>query len=40
MKDLSKALNCFHHELLIVKLDAYVFHLKSMRLIQQIDNRG
>ena len=33
MTDLSKALDCLHHELLIEKFDAYGFDIKS--IIQQ-----
>ena len=33
MTDLSKAFACLHHELLIAKLDAYGFDIKSVRLI-------
>ena len=35
MTDLSKALDCLHHELLIAKVDAYEFDIKSAKLIQQ-----
>ena len=30
-----KAFDCLHHELLIAKLDAYSFDIKSVKLIQQ-----
>ena len=35
MAALSKALYRLHHELLIAKLDAYGFNIKSKKLIQQ-----
>ena len=35
MTALSKALYRLHHELLIAKLDAYGFNIKSKKLIQQ-----
>ena len=35
MTDLSKVFDCLHHELLIAKLDAYDFDIKSVKLIQQ-----
>ena len=33
MTDLSEAFDCLHHELLIAKLDAYGFDIKSVKLI-------
>ena len=33
MTDLSKAFDSLHHELLIAKLDAYGFGIKSVKLI-------
>ena len=40
MTDLSKAFDCLHHELLIAKLDACGFDIKSVKLIQQyLSNR-
>ena len=33
LTDISKALDCFSHELLIAKLDAYGFHKRSLILI-------
>ena len=40
MTDLCKAFDCLHHELLIAKLDAYGFDIKSVKLIQQyLSNR-
>ena len=35
MTELSKVYGCLHHELLIAKLDAYGFDIKSVKLIQQ-----
>lgn len=41
MTDLSKCFGCFHHELLISKLDTYGFDIKSVKLIQQcLSNRS
>ena len=38
--DLSKAFDCLHHELVIARLDAYGFDIKSVKLIQQyLSNR-
>lgn len=31
----SKVFDCLHYELLIAKLDAYGFDMKSVKLIQQ-----
>ena len=31
MTDLSKAFDCLHHELIIAKLDAYDFDIKSVK---------
>ena len=40
MTDLSKTLDCLHHELLIAKFDAYCFELKWLKLIAlYISNR-
>ena len=40
MTDLSKAFGCLHRELLIAKIDAYGFDIKSVKLIQQyLSNR-
>ena len=40
MTDVSKAFDCLHHELLIAKLDAQGFDIKSVKLIQQyLSNR-
>ena len=40
MTDLSKTFDCLHHELLITKLDAYAFDIKSVKLIQKyLSNR-
>ena len=35
MTDISNAFDCLHHGLLIAKLDAYGFDIKSVKLIQQ-----
>ena len=35
MIDLFQTFDCLHHELLIAKLDAYSFDIKSVKLIQQ-----
>ena len=35
MTDLSRAFDCLHHGLLIAKLHAYGFDMKSVKLIQQ-----
>ena len=35
IRNLSKAFDCLHHGLLITKLDAYDFDVKSVKLIQQ-----
>ena len=35
MTHLFKAFDCLHHELLIAKLNAYGFDIKSVKLIQQ-----
>ena len=35
MASLSEAFDCLHHGLLIAKLDAYGFDIKSVKLIQQ-----
>ena len=35
MRNLSKAFDCLHHGLLITKLDARDFDIKSVKLIQQ-----
>ena len=39
MTDLSKVFDCLHHELLIAKLDAYGFDIKSVKLIKQYLSR-
>ena len=40
MRDLCKAFDCLHHEILIAKLDADGFDVKSVKLIQQyLSNR-
>ena len=40
MTDLSKAFDCFLHELLIAKLDAFGFHKKPLKLVQNhLSNR-
>ena len=35
MTDISKAFGCLHHELLIAKLEAFGFDIKSVKLFQQ-----
>ena len=35
MTDVSKGFDCLHQVLLIAMLDAYVFDIKSVELIQQ-----
>ena len=40
MTDLSEAFDCLHYGLLMAKLDAYGFDIKSVKLIQQyLSNR-
>ena len=40
MTDISKAFGCLHHELLIAKLEAFGFDIKSVKLFQQyLSNR-
>ena len=39
MTDLSKAFDSLHYELLILKLGAYGFHIKSVKLVQQYLSR-
>ena len=43
MEDLSKAFDCLHHGLLIPKLEACVFGIKSVKLTKQYfqtENKG
>ena len=40
MTDLFKAFDRLHHSLVIAKLDAYSFDIKSVRLIQQYLSNG
>ena len=39
MTDLSKAFDSLHYELLILKLGAYGFDIKSVKLVQQYLSR-